>query len=223
MPSIERKKKSQKNKVIYIFITTFLITLTLFVYLAAIFTPEIDVDLVPDESDGNYSKHSIDDRLKAIQKDEFYGLNENDNNDETSAEIYERIRQMKLDAERGAQDLGNEDYEETTEAPPAKPTQTTKNIEENKNTALKFPTVVMPASTPVKMVKVYVGNYTSWDKAVSVQNELISLPLSISPFIKNMGNRYVLQVGSFTNPQKAKQQAEQLASMGYQTQVVTDN
>ena len=103
MPSSDRKKKSQQNKLLFIFLSTFFITLVTLIYLATALTPKIDIEVsdeqptsqsIPQEEDeeivAEVEYKSIDSRLKDIQMD--------DKSEETVSDIVSNLKKMKEEA-----------------------------------------------------------------------------------------------------------------------------
>lgn len=215
MPSIDNKKKSQQNKILYIFLTAFFVSLVTIIYLATAFTPEIDVDVNTGSeeyvSDG--PKHDIDSRLRELQQDELIGAVPRTET-ESSTEIIEQLKRLKEEAI--TKQMKQDEIELET-------TNTASEVPQTPKPNLAVPTSPKPtASTPAKMAKVYVGRYSTFDDAIKVQDALVQSSLASAPFIKNMGSYYVIQIGSYANQQTAQNIAENLIGNGYSARMVLE-
>lgn len=70
------------------------------------------------------------------------------------------------------------------------------------------------------LTKVFVGNYSDLNEAKRVSQELTYSDLNVTPFIKESNGKYSLQVGTFSNPQKAVNLANDLKKMNLATRLV---
>lgn len=222
MPSIDNKKKSQQNKLLYIFLTAFFVTLVTLIYLATAFTPDIDVDVntAQDTEETAIDRQDIDSRLKAIQQDELIGVSPNRSDDQSSSEIFEQLKKMKEEAisKQAAEDIAleNNNTRENTA------NQAAKTSPDTQKPNLASPSYTRQTPAPAKMAKVYVGRFSDFDQAIKVQDSLIQSSYATAPFVKNLGSYYVIQVGSFANQQTAQNTVEQLISAGYQARMVLE-
>lgn len=223
MPSIENKKKSQQNKLLYIFLTAFFGSLVIIIYLATALTPEIDVDV---NSESEYSatetyRPDIDQRLKDLQQDELIGITQKNTDEDSSSEIIQQLKKLK--EETIAKQKKNDEIELETETDEDIPSNEIANKISPANPAYKRqPSTAASTSTPAKMAKVYIGHYSNFDEAIKVQDALVQKSLASAPFIKNMGDYYVIQIGSYSNQQTAQNIAENLISHGYSARMVLE-
>jgi len=227
MPSIDKKKKTQQNKILYIFLTAFFVTLVTLIYLATAFTPDIDVDVNSDNetSISDVDRQDIDSRLKEIQQDELIGTRSGEN--ESSSDIIQQLKRMK---EEAISKQMNEDEielqnDEPAQSAPATPKPSLASPEYTRKAQTQAPAQTQTAqqkAAPAKMAKVYVGRYSDFDQAIKVQDALIQSSLASSPFIKNLGGYYVIQVGSYANMQTAQNIAENLITNGYSARMVLE-
>jgi len=72
------------------------------------------------------------------------------------------------------------------------------------------------------MAKVVLGSYSTPMQARLVSDTLIEMDLNVTPFIKEKNGRYVLQVGSFSDPAKAESLVRELKSKSFDAKVVYD-
>ncbi len=70
------------------------------------------------------------------------------------------------------------------------------------------------------MAKVVLGSYSTPMQARLVSDTLIEMDLNVTPFIKERNGRYVLQVGSFSDPSKAESLVRELKSKSFDARVV---
>lgn len=70
------------------------------------------------------------------------------------------------------------------------------------------------------VTKVLVGRYTDLNEAKRVSQELTYSDLNVTPFIKESNGVYSLQVGTFLNPQKAENLANDLRKRNLATRLV---
>lgn len=238
MPASARKKKSQQNKLVFIFLSTFFITLITLIYLATAFTPKIDIEVNDTQTAeeqlsteeekmiAEVEYKSIDSRLKDIQMDDKYLKNTQTEN----TDIVENLKRMKEEAI--AKQMKNNDY--TNEEPEqierhsldviklAPPQLATPQYTKKQETTSTVSQPKKTTTTTPKMTKVYVGKYAEFDQAATVQEALVKSSLVSAPFIKNLNGYYVIQVGSFANMEAAQNVAELLISNGYAAKMVLE-
>jgi len=240
MPSSDRKKKSQQNKLLFIFLSTFFITLISLIYLATAFTPKIDIEVnetqpqseqIPQDEENMVAEveyKSIDSRLKDIQMDDKY-LNSPESQD--TSDIVANLKKMK--EETIAKQMKNEDgisdemvgeiqtpsFDVIKLNPPKLATPQYSNQQKNFSVSQSVKKV---STTATKMTKVYVGKYADFEQAALVQDALVKSSLVSAPFIKNLNGYYVVQVGSFSNMEAAQNVAELLISNGYSAKMVLE-
>ncbi len=216
MPSIDSKKKTQQNKLLYIFLTVFFVTLVTLIYLATAFTPDVDVDVNSDDTEvsDTIDKQDVDNRLRSIQQDELIGAAPNRKDAESSSEIFEQLKKMKAEAlsKQASEDINQAQQEEITY----------QQKQQAPKPNLAAPSYNRQPAQVSHSAKVYVGRYSDFDQAIKVQDALIQSSYASAPFVKNMGGYYVIQIGSFSNPQTAQNVVEQLISGGYQARMVLE-
>lgn len=224
----KKKKQSGPDKRLAIFVTTFFITLLVFTLIAKSFSPDVDVSISEDSNTdaketGLGVKKFIDDRLKIIQmEDNSAGASRQDsqasNNgyDDTSFNKYtqteeeEKITLPKKNKSGSSYDTDNttidEDADTYAPAVPPRP----------KNSDLYRPVEGQ------KMSKVMVGRYATLEQAKVAQEILMDSSLNITPFIKNTGGAYTLQVGSYSSRSKAEEISSQLQRNNFPSRIVQE-
>lgn len=81
----------------------------------------------------------------------------------------------------------------------------------------------LPSSEPLKpitMVKVVMGSYSTPMQARLVSDTLIEMDLNVNPFIKEKNGKYLLQVGSFSDPSKAEGLIQELRNKGFDAKLM---
>lgn len=223
--SYERYKKKQSinpNKRLFIFVTTFFATLLVFTVIAKSLSPDVDVT-IGDESQtdaketGLGVKRFIDERLKMIQmEDNSAGVSIKKGEKEKSIqkEIIDDFAQeeekITLPTKQD-RDRGEDEYDEPIQLNRVPPRPAGKDLN----------TPFASAPTP-KMTKVYVGRYSTIEQAKVAQEILVDSGLDITPFIKNTGGYYTLQIGSYSSRAKAEGVASELQRNSFPARVVQE-
>lgn len=226
----KRKKDSKPSKRILIFTTTFFLTLLLFTLVAKSLSPNVDVTIGNDsETDAKETglgvKKFIDERLKMIQMDDNgSGGAANDNSPKNAYQAGDASfnnYSKKIEEQEAAE-------EEKVTLPTAKAPQSTNTT--NQNTQIVAPP--RPSSSDLSRPfntsktstssKVYVGRYSNIEQAKVAQGILMDSGLNISPYVKNMGSYYTLQVGSYSNKSTASSVANQLQQNNFPARVVQE-
>ena len=85
---------------------------------------------------------------------------------------------------------------------------------ERKKTAIIEPVIIknIPVSKPTK---VYIGHFNTIEDAIKVQRKLSIEETDIVPFTKYINGQYTIQVGSFSDREKATALASRLKDKGY--------
>lgn len=218
----KKKKDSNPNKRLLIFISTFFITLLLFSVVVKSFSPDVDVT-IGDESQtdakdtGLGVKKFIDERLKIIQME-----------DRSSAGVSTRDFQQK-----NATDANSDYYDETqtTEEKISLPSKKENGIGETSEEPVMqvYKNPPRPSgkdlSTPFespKMLKVYVGHYSTIEQAKVAQEILMDSGIDVTPFVKDLGGTYTLQIGSYSSKAKAEELASELRNNSFPARVVQE-
>ena len=219
----KNKKKNLSQKGVLIFITTFFVTLLLFTFVAKSLSPDVDVTIGDDSSTdaketGLGVKRFIDDRLKMIQmEDNSTGMSK------------------KIDDKKPTEynDKSFDNFSETLDEEVKIPTKNDENVieEEPIEQTVSSSKVAAPRpkakdlSTPFeapKMSKVFVGQYSNLEQAMVAQGILLDSGLDLTPFIKDLGGSYTLQVGSYSSRAKAVSLATLLNKNNFPARVVAE-
>lgn len=224
--SYDRYKKSKKNSSkngLLLGITTFFVTLLLFTMIAKSLSPDVDVTIGDDSATdaketGLGVKRFIDERLKMIQmEDNSAGVslkgeeNSNSKYNDVGFDKFSQAMEEKMDLPK------TKDKSQSLEAEEEPMTSTSVNAPR--------PTSTKELSTPFvtpKMSKIYVGRYATVEQAKVAQGILLDSGLDITPFVKDLGGVYALQVGSYSSRVKAEGLAAELQRNGFPARVVQE-
>lgn len=225
----KKKKSANPNKRILISVTTFLIALLFFSIVAKSLSPDVDVT-IGDESQtevkdtGLGVKRFIDERLKMIQmEDNSAGVslkeakNSKNINDESSSYdkyLKETDEKINLPSKKNkSSQMDNDDTEEE----PVMPTRVAPPRPSGRDLSTPF-----ESPAPAKMSKVYVGRYATVEQAKVAQEILLDSGINVTPFIKNVGGAYTLQVGSYSSKAKADGLASELQRNNFPARIVQE-
>ncbi len=218
---IRKKRKKRNFGYLYLFAFVFLTALAALSYIVKIYSPDIDVTignneaLTLSESDMEVEIKSVDERLKWIQtEDEMPTV---------------AIRESSKDIIDDKENIGiNEDILKNLPKKNAEKkikTAPVPSVEEIKTQKPDFRIAsssirsqVIPKPKPL-FTKVYLGNYKTIEDAISVQNKVSQDYVSLNPFIKAVNDYYIVQMGSFTDEEKAEELVSKLKQNGYNPKI----
>lgn len=220
----KKKKEASPNKRMLIFVTTFFATLLLFTVVAKSLSPDVDVTI--GEESGTETKETglgvkkfIDERLKMIQmEDNSSGAaakKEAEKQTEFSDPAFDKLgneseEKVNLPSKRSKSDVAETEEEEPIDLNPVRPPKP------------KTKDLSTPFETSVRMSKVYVGRYATLEQAKVAQEILMDAGLGITPFIRDTGNYYTLQIGSYSSRAKADSLASELQRNNFPARVVQE-
>lgn len=231
------KKKKRRNRfgLVYLFLFVFIAALAAMSYLVKEYSPEIDVSLGDKESltlgssETDVEIKAIDDRLKWIQmEDELPSVALRDIEkraeklkEKEEAEELEKLKKQEEQKEKDKEDKKTE--KETVEKREA-PVPTIEDIKKEHSDFREIPaaTPVIPAPTPA-VTKVYLGSYPDIETAMEVQNKVNSTDPSIASFVKAVNGKYIVQLGSFSDKNRAKALVTQLQEKGFSPKLNYEN
>lgn len=219
-------KDKKIKQTMALFMVTFLISLVVITYFIKSFSPNVDVEIggedkqTVEESTDSDIKQAIDDRLRWIQmEDNMPGVSKRDEA-QTDDVTYMESEKEKSQEEKKQTDSHKDKTVKMKEAE-LQPIEYV-NPQHKVNTPPPVPAEKQPSAEPFKMSKVYVGSYPTIEQAIQAQNKLMSTTVSVSPFVKEVNGSYVLQAGSYANPQKAAGVAAEINSVGFHAKVVKE-
>lgn len=206
----ESDNKEKNNNLIYIFLFTFIAGIIFVsVFLKGI-TPNIDLDIGENPvaamnqrgDDENFNvRAQIDQRLKMIQNDdEMPGVSER-NDFETPEDIIKRLRGETVNS-KNIEKENNEEKNDITIEPVRVQMQD-----------------IQPAVT---VTKIYIGQFSTMEKALEMQDAVISSDVNVNPIIRTVNGYYTIQVGAFSSYDSAKSLANQLTNAGFAAKLVKE-
>lgn len=221
----KKKKKKNSKKGIILGLTTFFATLLVFTIFAKLLSPDVDVTIGDDSAtdakeSGLGVKRFIDDRLKMIQmEDNSAGVSKkelekksadynDDSFDSFSRELEEKVNlPSKKNKSKQSDESVDSELEEPVQLSRTPPRPSTKELS--------------PFESP-KMSKVLVGHYSTVEQAKVAQGILLDSGIDVTPFIKNLGGSYTLQVGSYSSRSKADGLASELLRNNFPARVIQE-
>lgn len=219
-----KKKKTDNSKNgVLVGITTFFIALLFFTVVAKSLSPDVDVSIGDDsqtdvKETGLGVKKFIDERLKMIQmEDNSAGVSVKLDNKRASKNEDNGLNRYFQDEEEKVTIPKNGESEDSTyEEEPIRQSAVTRTPP--RPSARELST---PFESP-RMTKVYVGRYSTVDQAKVAQEILTDAGLGVTPFVKDMGGTYTLQVGSYSSRAKAESLAGELQRNSFPARVVQE-
>ena len=208
----QKKVTKKPNEGIIIFVSVFFILLLLFLGIAKQLSPEIDVAIGDDENatatEDVADKTNVDDRLKLLQQEDE-GKKAQD--DTFASELDEKVvlpTHKKTD---------NSDV--ATQEEPITLANKTANPKPAVTSSPAPKAVATQSATPAKVV---VGYYSTRDQAEVAKGIIAESGLNISPYVRNIGGAYTIQIGSYTTREKAQSVANELLRNNYPARIIME-
>lgn len=221
----KKKKKDNSKSGLIMFITTFFATLLLVTIIAKGLSPNVDVSIGDDSATdakdtGLGVKKFIDERLKMIQMDDNGSKSATDDSKQSKTGYNDQS------FDKYSKDVNDDSslMQQVNDEPVKIPTKKTKNSQVDTNVAPPRPSnndLARPFESP-RTTKVLVGRYSTFEQAKVAQGILMDSGLNISPFVKNMGDYYTLQVGSYSSRATASSVASELQRNNFPARVVQE-
>lgn len=205
----QKKVNKKPNEGAMIFVSTFFILLLLFLGIAKQISPEVDVQIGEDETvstEQEVAKSSIDDRLKLLQEEDAGNAKQEDT---FAPELDEKV---KLPDKQTKAEKENEEVTLTEKEATPKPAET----------ATQAPKVEPKAVAQPTTTKVVVGYYASKDQAEVAKGIILESGLNISPFVRNIGGAYTIQVGSYSSREKAQSMVNDLLRNNFPARIIVE-
>lgn len=207
----QKKVTKKPNEGIIIFVSAFFILLLLFLGIAKQLSPEIDVSIGEDENqtatEDVADKTSVDDRLKLLQQEDE-GQKTKDNTFAT--ELDEKV---VLPDHKKAEATDN-----TTQETMTLPAKTINS----KPVTTTNPTPKPVTTQATNTAKVVVGYYSTREQAEVAKGIIAESGLNISPYVRNIGGAYTIQVGSYATREKAQSIANELLRNNYPARIIME-
>lgn len=201
----QKKVAKNPNEGMAIFVSAFFILLLLFLGIAKQISPDVDVTIGDDSevtSETSGIEKSIDERLKLLQMEDK-GRQE----DETFAtELDEKV----VLPEKQTEDKKEHAKEETPVKLP------------DKEATPKPAETASAAPVTSQSAKVVVGYYSSKEQAEVAKGIISESGLNISPYVRNIGGAYTIQVGSYSSREKAQTVVNDLLRNNYPARIIME-
>ncbi len=236
---IRRKKRKRKNFFGYLFLFSLVFIFALFglSYIVKSYSPKVDVTignneaLTLSEQDMDVEIKTIDERLKWIQTEDEMPTVAIREPKEKLSDINKK--QKTKDIKKNTDDTAKDRNKEEKTLKKQKKDKITGNNEtinkaekdyKKQKLDLKLEKAVTPPKPlPPKVSKVYIGKYSTIEEATKIQRKIAAEETDIVPFIKSLGSGYIVQVGSFSDSQKASALLTRMKNKGYSAKLITEN
>lgn len=213
----QKKVTKNPNEGIIIFVSTFFILLLLFLGIAKQISPEVDVSIGDENSDTQteaVDKSAVDGRLKLLQDEDSQTANKTDNTfaDELDEKVVIPDSTKKADKEEEGTNASETPITLADQEANPKPVET----------ASPAPKQVSPKPQASVNAKVVVGYYSTKEQAEVAKGIIAESGLNISPFVRNIGGAYTIQIGSYTTREKAQSVVNELLRNNYPARIITE-
>lgn len=212
----DKVNKTPKNKDFMVFISVFLIGVLIILGFAKILSPNVDVGIANDEEFSQAEDSltgAIDERLRSLQREDSARIAADE--EMFSPELDEKVVLPKQ-VQKTVGEMEAEMHD--TKAATQKADEPVKEVEQGDNNS--------PAELITKSqtsgAKVVVGYYATEKQAEVAKSIIQDAGLGVTPFVKNMGSYYTLQVGSYSSQEKAQQAANNLLKNNFPARVVVE-
>ena len=233
-PQKKRKTKKKKNnvaKLLFIFISTFFGVLIIFLLLAKVLTPTIDIPEVAsrDESisqtdEDNSFRKRIDSSLVDIFNDERFPKSvvnsETKKQEENNSDEENLTDKKEIDTNQSLTQHQNPFEDDFFKENSTQQEENITNNTNNQRVTAPVPPVPIPTpnqiepAKPQKIIsptyKVLVGSFTTPEEARLFAKEMTSDGYSVTPFIRLINGKYAVQAGSFNDIERARTTANTL-------------
>ena len=209
-------KKQSPRSDIMIFASVFIIGVLIILGFAKILSPNVDVSISKEgemlSSEEENLNRVVDDRLKRLKlEDEGKQVGDEEM---FSPDLDEKV--VLPDVNHSKEQVQNTKEENQVEA-------TEEKKKEEKISQPEQTTVQKNAPQPETVnAKVVVGYYASEKQAEVAKSIMMDAGLDVTPVVKNLGGYYTLQVGAYTNRERAQQAANNLLKNNFPARVIVE-
>lgn len=233
-----RLKRSANLKLLFFtFFGAFILFFTAFTYLLPMLTPEVEIPaLTEDHVFNSITSHDfrgrIDPRLHSIELQEEVGdkrkkEKKSPKSDKSEKNAFDNIsRKAKTNKERNSGQANNiplpgarkQSFFSNPEEHSRNERRVASNTPPRPGPIKKKETVNVAPPAPVFKAKVIVGDFSSIKEASMTSEILISL--DFEPFITQQNGQYALQLGSFSNTEKANALVQELKNRNFNAKII---
>lgn len=235
------KKQNTKFALFFLFIATFIISLFIGGTFLKNFSPPVDVNIggkeeteVPEE---NEVFADVDSRLKWIQDEDNFG--ESQSEETIRPDYTPEIKTANVQTQKSSntkekkqvnpiKNYGSDDNVrfsfDDAPIPVASPTVKTKQIQNPPKPTISEIPVKNTESVGLtqSMTKVYIGFYPTMEQANTIKNRVSSAIVGYQPFVRKMGNQYVVQIAAFVDRDRAISLRTELDNKGFSARLLTE-
>lgn len=220
---IKRKKRKKKGGFGYIllFAVVFLSALWGLSYIVKSYSPDVDVSIGNNEGlileEDETEIKTVDERLKWIQmEDELPTVSiKIPENDAKKIKIFEK------NIKETVKTITDEEQPSTDKTPEINTEEKKQKLDfrfKNQKEQL-IPKIEIKKESTV--TKVYVGKYSTIEEAIRIQSKIAGDAPETIPFIKLINGKYVVQIGSFSDKEKALSLVNEMNEKGYNARAVS--
>ena len=227
-----QKKRKQQN--IMMFLSVFAVLLLIFLGVARLMSPDVDISIGDDSQKTNYEdeyRRGVDSRLKALQQEDEMNLMEHDKASETEEDgivkipkledkSFKPIEEEEPVATKHSDVIGNGQSVGSGVVNPISPDSAPTSLRNNANNNVSVASSAVPEQT--KTYRVYVGMYSTQAQAEVARGILQEAGLGLTPNIRQAAGGYTLQVGAFSSKASATNLSNKLLINNYPARVVSD-
>ncbi len=217
----KQKLESNPNEGLILFVSAFFVMLLIFLGVVKQLSPDIDVSIGDNQEiavENDMDRTNVDDRLKAIQtEDNSYNATDDTFSPELEEKVVLPVQKRKTVGEHEAEEAIALEKKEAEKEPHKQEAKVQQNTTQ---TQVAQPEQTVPAK-PVN-AKVIVGYYATSAQAEVAKSIIQDAGLNIQPFVKNIGEAYTLQVGSFSSKEKAQSVANDLLKNNFPARVIVE-
>ncbi len=229
---IRRRKRRRRNPFGYLFLFSlvFIFALLGLSYIVKSYSPNVDVTignneaLTLSEQDMDVEIKTIDERLKWIQTEDEMPTVAIREPKEKQSDIDKKQKDKDKDKEKNKEEKVLKKPKK--DKPSEKKETTSKAAQDYKKQKLDIKlekAITPPKPLPPKITKVYIGKYSTIEEAMRIQRKIASEESDIVPFIKSLGSGYIVQIGSFSDSQRAAALLTRMRNKGYNAKLLTEN
>lgn len=224
-PPIKRKKRKQKGGFGYIllFAVVFLSALWGLSYIVKSYSPDVDVSIGNNETlileEDDTEIKTVDERLKWIQMEDELPTVSIKTPEEDTKKIKIFGRNIKETIKISKEPENGAIKETETPKPEIKKQKLDFRLRSPKEPPI--PKIEAPKDNTV--TKVYVGKYATIEEAIRMQSKIAGEAPETIPFIKSVNGKYVVQIGSFSDKEKALSLVSEMNEKGYNARAVSIN
>ncbi len=242
------KKKNNKLTLLVLFVVTFVVAMFLVSALFKNFSPPVDVNIggeaAEETAEENEHFAELDSRLKWIQYEDTMGESmvkteasafgntasepaKTETQTSSTSSEKKSVKKSGKTAQKQASLLAEPPVMQYSfdEAPvPVRTPKTVSKPPVPTVAEVQYRANTQPASTTSggSVTKVYIGYYPTMEQANIIRNRVSTAVTGYQPFVRRLGSQYVVQVGSFSDRNRALGLKSELDGKGFSARLLTE-